>query len=217
MADPKFKDLAHSYTGKEYTFVSQLEDSLRELECPVCRQILSKPLQTSCGHLLCKECHGALQGDARSPRHHYMTGVWGSDRTRCGVQCPVCRQEHTTGPDRFNERRVRNLQVRCMNYTEGCSWVGNLGDEEHHRKKQDGCQYEEIKCPHGCGSIMRRVGLSCHMVDCPRSPYDCEYCGEEGPYQYIVGDHLETCCKYPVQCPNGCKEKLQKRFYMKSS
>ena len=133
---------------------------------------------------------------------------WGNDRTRCGVQCPVCRQEHTTGPDRFNERRVRNLQVRCMNYTEGCSWVGNLGDEEHHRKKQDGCQYEEIKCPHGCGSIMRRVGLSCHMDDCPRRPYNCEYCGEEGPYQYIVGDHLETCCKYPMQCPNGCKEKL---------
>lgn len=211
MADPKFEEVTHSYKGKEYIFVGQLEVSLREMACPICRQILSDPLQTSCGHLICKECHGALQGDARTPRHHYMTAVdslWGSDRTRRGVQCPVCRQEHTTGPDKFNERRVRNLQVRCINYTEGCSWVGNLSDEEHHRKKQDGCQYEEIKCPHGCGDTMRRVKLSCHLNDCPRRPHNCEYCGEEGPYQYIVGDHLETCCKYPVQCPNGCKEKI---------
>lgn len=213
MADPKFEELTHTYTGKEYIFVGQPEASLREMECPICRQILSEPLQTSCGHLLCKSCHGGLQGDTRSPWHHLLTGggtatLWGSQRIRRGVQCPVCRQEHTTGPDKFNERRVRNLQVRCTNYTEGCNWVGNLSDEEHHRKKQDGCQYEEIKCPHGCGDTMRRVKLSCHLNDCPMRPHNCEYCGEEGPYQYIVGDHLETCCKYPVECPNGCQENL---------
>ena len=68
--------------------------------------------------------------------------------TRRGVRCPVSRQEPTTGLDNFNKRRMRNLQVMCINHNEGCEWVRCLGDEEQHRMKLDGCQYEEVQCRH---------------------------------------------------------------------
>ena len=192
MALSKIPDLTYSYKGQEYTFVDQLEVCLKELECPICRSIVSEPVQTSCGHLFCGECHNEL----------------GSGRTPCSTECPVCKQEHTAMEDKFNDRRVKNLKVRCINHREGCEWVGCLKDEGQHRKKQDGCAYEEIPCAHGCSVTIRRKDQQTHSVSCLMRTHKCKYCHEDGPYQCITGEHLETCRRYPVQCPNGCKEKL---------
>ena len=197
MALSMIPDLTHSYKGQEYIFVDQLEDYLKEIECPICRSIVSEPVLTSCGHLFCRECYNKLD----RPR-----GVrYGVKRN---AQCPVCKQEHAAMADKFNDRKVKNLKVRCINHREGCKWVGCLGDEGQHRMKQDGCAYEEIPCAHGCSVTIRRMNQQTHSVSCLMHPHKCEYCSEEGPYQCITGEHLETCRRYPVQCPNGCKEKL---------
>ena len=198
MALSKIPDLTHSYKGKEYTFVGQLEDYLREIECPICRSIVSEPLLASCGHLFCKECHNKLE----RPMGYLRRSINGR------YQCPVCTQQHTTVEDKFIDRRVKNLKVRCINHMKGCDWVGCLSDEGQHRAQQDGCDYEDIQCAHGCGNTIRRMTQQVHSVECPMRPHNCEYCGDEGPYQCIIGDHLETCRRYPVQCPNGCQEKI---------
>ena len=197
MALSMIPDQTHSYKGQEYIFVDQLEDYLKEIECPICRSIVSEPVLTSCGHLFCRECHNKVD----RPR-----GVrYGIKRNG---QCPVCTQEHTAMEDKFNDRRVKNLKVRCINHREGCDWVGCLGDEGQHRMKQDGCAYEEIPCAHGCSVTIRRKDQQTHSVSCLMRTHKCKYCHEDGPYQCITGEHLETCRRYPVQCPNGCKEKL---------
>ena len=196
-------DLTHSYKGQEYIFVDQLEDYLKEIECPICRSIVSEPLLTSCGHLFCGECHNKLDRP-RGVRY----GVKRNAQQERNAQCPVCTQVHDTMTDKFNDRKVKNLKVRCINHREGCKWVGCLGDEGQHRMKQDGCDYEEIPCAHGCSVTIRRMNQQIHSVDCLMRPHKCEYCHDEGPYQHITGEHLETCRRYPVQCPNGCKEKL---------
>ena len=123
MALSKIPDLKHSYKGQDYIFVGQLESYLKELECPICCGIVNEPQQTSCGHLFCRECYNRLEDDMR----------W-------GAKCPVCKQDHNTVQDSFNERRVKVLQVRCTNYQYGCQWVGNLGDEMQHRTKPKSCQ-----------------------------------------------------------------------------
>ena len=197
MALYKIPDLTHSYKGQEYTFVGQLEDYLKEIECPICHSIVSEPVLASCGHLFCKECHNKLERPM---------GLHGSINGR--YQCPVCTQQHTIVEDKFIDSRVKNLKVRCLNHTKGCDWVGCLSDEGQHRAKQGGCDYEDIQCVHGCGNTIRRMTQQAHSVECPMRPHNCEYCGDEGPYQCIIGDHLETCRRYPVQCPNGCQEKI---------
>ena len=196
MALSKIPDLTHSYKGQEYTFVGQLEDYLKEIECPICRSIVSEPLLASCGHLFCKECQYKFE---RSKGVRMKTSYH---------KCPVCRQTHTTMEDKFIDRRVKNLKVRCINHTKGCDWVGCLSDEGQHRAQQDGCDYEDIQCAHGCGNTIRRMTQQAHSVECPMRPHNCEYCGDEGSYQCIIGDHLDTCRRYPVQCPNGCQEKI---------
>ena len=193
MAHSKLPDLSHSYKGQDYIFVGQLEDHLKQLECPICCDIVSEPLQTTCGHLFCRECHRRLTDG-------YGMG-W------C-VKCPVCKQEHTTMQDSFNERRVKVLQVKCTNSQFGCQWVGNLGDEMQHRTKPNSSQFEEIPCPLGCGMIITRMTQSRHSEECQMRPHNCKYCGKEGPYWKMVQDHLQTCRRYPVKCPNGCSERI---------
>ena len=200
MALSKIPDLTHSYKGQEYTFVGQLEDYLREIECPICHSIVSEPLLASCGHLFCKACHNKLE----RPMGYYLF----RKRNGRSIQCPVCTQQHTTVEEKFIDRRVKNLKVRCINHTKGCDWMGCLSDERQHRAQQGGCDYEEIQCVYGCGVTIHRMIEQAHSVECPMRPYNCEYCGDEGPYQCIIGDHLETCRRYPVQCPNGCQEKI---------
>ena len=193
MAHSKLPDLSHSYKGQDYIFVGQLEDHLKQLECPICCDIVSEPLQTTCGHLFCRECY-------RRFRNGYGMG-W------C-VKCPVCKQDHTTTQDSFNERRVKVLQVKCTNSQFGCQWVGNLGDEMQHRSTPKNCQFEEIPCPLGCGKIITRMTQSRHSQKCQMRPHNCEYCGKEGPYRKMVQDHLQTCRRYPVKCPNGCSKRI---------
>ena len=52
---------ARTYKGQGYIFVGQLEDHLKELECPIYHGIVSDPLQPTCGYLFCRECHGKLR------------------------------------------------------------------------------------------------------------------------------------------------------------
>ena len=201
MALSKIPDLTHSYKDQDYTFVGQLEDYLKELECPICRSIVSEPLQTSCGHLFCTECYNKLGGINRPQM--------GGGRTLWGVQCPVCNQGHTVVQDNFNDRKVKNLQVRCTNRQYGCKWVGNLGDEMQHRMTENGCHFEVILCPYGCDQTIRRTTQSRHLKECQMRPHKCKYCGEEGPYGEIANKvHQKRCRRYPVRCPNGCNERI---------
>ena len=45
-----------SYRGINYTFVNCQRKLLEELKCTICLELVSDPVQTSCGHLFCGEC-----------------------------------------------------------------------------------------------------------------------------------------------------------------
>ena len=191
-------DLKYHYKHTPHTFVDHFEVYLQELVCPICQEIVEEPLQTSCGHIFCTECH-------RRSRRTHESGL-----IRKGiasfVPCPVCRQQHTTMKDNFNDRRAKSLKVRCRNCGDGCKWVGSLADEEEHRENDSGCEFESIRCPHEeCYDSVIRRDMDQHANrECPHRPYRCEYCNRDGTYMSITGPHYETCNKYPVECPNGC-------------
>ena len=167
-----------SFKGKDLLFFEELKKTLEDLVCPICHEIASEPVQTSCGHLFCGEC---LKGSS----------------------CPVCRQQYTSVPDHFNTRRIKGLKVGCLN--SGCSWKGELGDLEGHFTT---CLYESVPCPNDCGGKFIRCLLGIHThVGCPLRIVKCQYCTFEDKPS-ALDDHTTFCPSVPVKCALKCGQKI---------
>ena len=177
----------NSRGGYEYSFVDTPPD---ELVCKICHCPSREPyLSVCCGHTFCKTC---LE-DAKQVSVVVKT-------------CPMCRKEDfTTFPNKQNERAVNNLHVFCTNKDKGCDWQGEVNSITGHLASSDGCKFEEVNCPNGCGESLERRYLSNHFdTGCPRSNITCQYCTITGERQFINGQHQQQCPKLPLLCPNKC-------------
>ena len=137
----------YSYNGVEYQFVNTPKEFLDKLQCPICWELVSDPVQTSCGHLFCGRCIQETK------------------------TCPTDRGKFTPTPDQFNKRRVCNFKVKCPNEQRGCQWQGNLGDAEKHTNVN--CDYQFVVCSiDGCNVEIERRCLVEHMHnECPERMY----------------------------------------------
>ena len=178
----------YSYRGLEYKFVDTQTELLEELKCPICLELVSDPVQTTCGHLFCGKCIEGIQ------------------------QCPVDRESFTTTPDHFNNRRVRNFKVNCSNKEKGCKWQGDLGDADKH--KNTSCNFAIVVCTNdGCDLEMERRRLDNHLSkSCSQRRHKCPYCSHQDTYQEVFTTHFTKCEEMPLPCPGGCgKRKLVRR------
>ena len=172
---------AYSYKGVEYEFVNTQIELLDELKCPICLELVSDPVQTSCGHLFCGECIEGIQ------------------------ECPVDRELFTTTPDLFNNRRVRNFKVKCPNRRGGCQWQGNLGDIDNHTAADCDCDQLVVCYNDGCLAKIERRHLVEHMYhECPQRVYNCPFCDEEDTYLSVTTTHFTVCEGIRLSCPAGC-------------
>ena len=172
-----------SFQGEEYEFIDETRKNLEDLVCPICQEILSDPLITSCGHLFCRRC---LEEDGRSLK-----------------DCPVCRQTYTSMSDQFHARKIGGLKVKCPRASKGCRWSGELkGAKEHDAAS---CQYADVLCKNGCGTCLQRSAIVDHETkQCPKRHYICPHCGKEGTFETIESSHYTVCTDLPVPCPTGC-------------
>ena len=177
-----------SYKGKEYLFVGEAKKNLDALQCPVCFEIVLEPVQTNCGHLFCKKC---------------VEGI---------TKCPVCREQFTSVPDHFNNRRVRSLRVKCPYTANGCKWVGDLGDVNDHEAAQ--CEFHPHKCPHCDFTTMQETILQQHLVMCMSHKFPCpNRCGA-APSRKYLDLHLDECPEQLIRCKFsilGCDVELPRK------
>ena len=182
----------HSYDNKEYSFVNK---DVSKFVCAICQEILYKPVQTSCGHLFCGRCLKRVRSK----------------------NCPSCREEFVREPieDKFNEREIRNLIVKCQNSSRGCEWEGELGNVESH---QNGvCGYQLVQCGNNCGAEMERREVEKHKKDhCELRMYKCPYCWHWDTYKKVTSEHFKECAGFPLDCPNNCGKKRIRRGDMSS-
>ena len=169
----------YSYGGVEYEFVNA-QTELEGLNCPICLELVSDPVQTSCGHLFCGEC---------------------ITRTET---CPVDRQQFTFHKDNFNDRKVRSFKMKCPNKERGCQWQGDLGDANKHIDTD--CGYQIMKCNNaGCDVKVERRQLVDHMQkSCPKRMYKCPHCSKEDTYLEVTTTHFTVCEEMPLLCPGRC-------------
>jgi len=116
--------MVESVGGYDYEFVTNLPE---DLTCVVCHFALKNPVQLEdCGHRFCKECFDQMKQHAME---NYLQ-----------LCCPLDRQLIPNGhvfKDKATERTVLNLSVKCRNFGEECTWIGELREALNH----------EAKCP----------------------------------------------------------------------
>ena len=121
----------------------------------------------------------------------------------------MCRTACDSRPDHFNDRKIRSLNVVCVNSAKGCDWSGELGYVEEHISK---CPYQHMTCPH-CGFKDRpEVVTTDHFTTCEEFPFPCPNgCGNDAVRRNKMAEHLDICSKQVVHCVYkslGCKEVL---------
>ena len=175
--------------GYNNTFV---EEPSEDFKCPICLLVLRNPHLTGCcGQNLCESC---IQ----------------STRERSS-QCPLCRREdYQSMRDLKEKRKILSLEVYCTNRRGGCTWKGTVKEIDDHLRPSEvegECRYEFILCPYKCGRKPKRCEMKNHMSEeCLRRPYTCKYCTYSATYLEVTRAHYLKCVKYPVRCPNGCRE-----------
>ena len=136
-------DLPASSSSDEFDFVDTPPE---DYYCPVTKDLLlEEPHQTlCCGHHISPEAIAEL-------------------KRRGKPKCPFrCEGPLKTMPDKYFERKVKELKVRCHHKNAGCEWVGELRNISTHIEV---CKLEKVKCDFsyaGCTSKLRRADMVGH-------------------------------------------------------
>ena len=103
--------------------------------------------------------------------------------------------------------------------SQGCRWVGMLGELEGHlnlnpepAKQPEGCYFASISCIY-CFEPVQRFNAQVHQSEeCERRPARCEYCNYESTFADVTKTH--DCDNYPTLC-HQCKQVFLRKDYQK--
>ncbi|XP_065681119.1 TNF receptor-associated factor 4 isoform X3 [Hydra vulgaris] len=142
--------------GYNAQFLQELSD---EHECPVCKMALREPVLTLCGHRLCFSCSEEMK------------------RRNNGVLfCPLDKTILNSGeifPDKFTERIILQLNIKCDNFLKSCQWTGELKAINSHEEK---CKWVPLCCINQCDMKVLRKEMSAHITDsCANTIVPCQY------------------------------------------
>ena len=174
--------------GFDYDFVQKPPPD--RLICAICHLPCRDPqLSTCCGNNFCK-------GDIESFKKASPTIT---------KSCPVCRaKKFESFVNHQASREVNELKIYCPNRSAGCDWIGEVKQVKTHRENNNGCLFEMLLCPHGCGLEHQRQDLPKHIES--QCPCYCQYCRTTADEKVISNQHKEKCNKFPSSCPNKCGE-----------
>ena len=160
----------------------------RRYLCPICSNVLRFPVQfDECGHRVCSSCLPEL--------------------LRVAPRCPIDQvkiERDRVFVDKAFQSEIEALKVKCSNEARGCQWIGLFKELSSHLED---CRYGTAPCPRACGVDLERRFVQKHLdEDCTKRGVKCEFCLSEIAFEDEI-DHYNTCGKFRVPCPNGCKMK----------
>ena len=143
-----------------------------------------------CGHHVCQQCHTQLI-------------------TSGNKKCPVCREPNALSSahlDKFLQREINDLKVRCQHHREGCEWTGEVRDlQSHLNPDKRKCDYILLPCSFGCGERIRSGAMRDHLKRyCAKRQTSCKHCSYFSTYDIVQEKHLRVCLQVPLLCPNRC-------------
>ena len=129
-------------------FVDRVDD---EVKCCLCQRVMWDPIQTECGHRMCRSCLDEYLKEEGSP-------------TKCPVNEKDCAiiSESNTGPDFALKRKLLMLKVYCPHSTFGCD-VTLLWKQLIKHLRND-CEYRMVECS-TCHEEIPKLDLDAHRAD----------------------------------------------------
>lgn len=109
--------------GYDYELVAT-QIAPEDFTCVFCHYILKGPVQIEeCGHIFCKDCFEQMK----------LHSVANSLPLYCPLDRGKIDQTHVF-KDKSTERKILNLKVKCPNYGDNCTWIGELRKVQGHEK-----------------------------------------------------------------------------------
>ena len=139
--------------------MENIEISVEDLKCIICKDPYYEPILTICGHHFCKKCIIDWFEINRS-----------YDCPKCKIQFPVtftANYVRNMNQDYFLSNLVKShFKEKCKNHNYGCKETFLPQELEEHYTK---CSYEFIECPNydkGCYSKILRKDIYKHKKEC---------------------------------------------------
>ena len=178
----------------QYNFITEPPKSRF---CPICFDLLTEPYLSDCGHHVCCQCCTKLLSEGKK-------------------ECPECREPDALSSARLNkflQREINDLKVRCQHHREGCEWTGEVRDlQSHLDPDKRKCDYILLPCSFGCGERIRSGAMRDHLKShCTKRQISCEYCSYFSSYDIVTKKHLRVCLQVSLLCPNRCSVTELKR------
>ncbi|RUS69430.1 hypothetical protein EGW08_022811 [Elysia chlorotica] len=167
--------------------------------CLVHGGLLKEPIQTSCGHRICKDCVEVYLG----PNESKLCPAGEED-------CMEVRRDNVY-PDPGFRREINHVLVFCPFKHNGCPVKIKLGKLKDHKQE---CQYREVLCPYasrGCVAEVLLKDLDEHKKDCGFRPMSCDLCGIEFNANDKQEHDTTACPESTVKCRYKCGKKLKRR------
>lgn len=198
--DPS-SSLSNSLSSSLYGFRDLEESDFvapdNKYKCTACLRFLQDPMQTMCGHRICRACFEEELN--RSGPEGFM----------CRAQEDECEiiNRDKVNPD-FSASREMGLQlVYCFNRPNGCEVTVQLKKLKDHLSQ---CQFALVPCPaasSGCTESLIKDAIEKHFLECKFRPEKCQFCNQSFSI-YRMQDHLKNDCPLVmITCPYGCDAK----------
>ncbi|XP_053781615.1 E3 ubiquitin-protein ligase TRIM22 isoform X3 [Desmodus rotundus] len=120
-------------------FTSQ--ESMKEVTCPICQELLTEPMSLDCGHSFCQDC---ITAHSESGSH-----------LGCECYCPVCQSRYQPWNLRFNWQLAGTLKK-----------FREVDMSSHQRRKSDLCEHHGENCDIFCkddGKVICRLCVQEHQ------------------------------------------------------
>ena len=105
-------------------------------------------------------------------------------------------------PQKFVERQVLKLRVKCAHYQTGCEWKGELNYFKSHL--QSDCQFVSVLCAHCETTTYLRGQADDHLSQCGDFPLECKQCDTKIRRKHFTVHSERECPNLKMQCPNEC-------------
>ena len=216
-------------------FVDYREDSVDDLVCPICTDVLDQPHSCcSQGHVFCRDClDQSLARRERCPtcreaagsvvRQRPLEGIIAKLRVRCPhaddedeparpagrmtvAQLRAALAERELPEDGLKAELLARLEAARGDDVGPCTWTGTIATLDAHKRT---CPRLEVACK-DCDVRLMRCLMARHEATCPRRMIQCELCSEKMGAMHL-GAHLANDCGEVVEpCEHGCGAEIRR-------